>query len=233
MHYDFDTVTDRSGTYSYKWDIGEGELPMWVADMDFKTAPEITEAFIERARHGVFGYSTVPPEWSAAYRSWWRDRHGIDYADDMFIFSTGVIPIISSCVRKLTTPGENVVIMTPVYNVFFNCIRNNGRKVLEVPLRYKDGEYSADMPALEAALADPQTTMLLLCNPQNPAGKIWDKQTLARIGQAMYPLPRPRRNALTTAWYAYPRPRPSILQAYRRRRRRYRTSVSGTRYGVR
>ena len=186
MHYDFDTVTDRSGTYSYKWDIGEGELPMWVADMDFKTAPEITEAFIERARHGVFGYSTVPPEWSAAYRSWWRDRHGIDYADDMFIFSTGVIPIISSCVRKLTTPGENVVIMTPVYNVFFNCIRNNGRKVLEVPLRYKDGEYSADMPALEAALADPQTTMLLLCNPQNPAGKIWDKQTLARIGELAY-----------------------------------------------
>ena len=186
MKYDFDTVIDRSGTYSYKWDIPEGELPMWVADMDFRTAPEITEALEERARHGVFGYSTVPPEWYAAYRGWWRDRHGIDYDDGMFVFSTGVIPVISSCVRKLTTPGENVAIMTPVYNVFYNCIRNNGRNVLECPLTYRDGEYSVDTEKLGAALADPQTAMLLLCNPQNPAGKIWDKPTLARIGEMAY-----------------------------------------------
>ncbi len=186
MRYDFDSVTDRSGTYSYKWDIPQGELPMWVADMDFRTAPEITEALVKRAQHGVFGYSTLPPEWSAAYRRWWRERHGIDYDDKMFIFATGVIPIISSCVRKLTTPAENVVIMTPVYNIFYNCIRNNGRNVLECPLDYKDGEYSVDMERLGAALADPQTTLLLLCDPQNPAGKLWDRETLAKIGELAY-----------------------------------------------
>ena len=183
MSYDFDTPVDRSGTYSYKWDIGEGELPMWVADMDFRTAPEITEVLTRRAAHGVFGYSTIPDEWREAYRDWWRDRHGIEYDLRAFVFATGVIPIISSCVRKLTTPGENVVIMTPVYNVFFNCIRNNGRNVLECPLAYEGGRYSVDFGRLGAALADKQTTLLLLCNPQNPAGIIWDRETLAKIGE--------------------------------------------------
>ncbi len=187
MKYDFDKIIDRrSSSYSYKWDIGENELPMWVADMDFETAPEVREAVIKRAEHGVFGYSTVPKEWSEAYRSWWSRRHGIDYGNEMFVFATGVIPIISSCVRKLSTADENVVIMTPVYNVFYNCIRNNGRRVLECPLDYSEGAYSINWERLEAALADPQTSLLLLCNPQNPCGNIWDKNTLARIGELAY-----------------------------------------------
>ena len=184
--YDFDEIVDRSGTFSLKWDIKEGELPMWVADMDFRTCPAVTEALIKRAEHGVFGYTTVPGEWYSAYISWWRDRHGITYAPEELIFSTGVIPIISSCVRKLTTPNENVLIMTPVYNVFFNCIQNNGCRVQEFPLTYKDGEYSIDFAALEKALSDPQTTLMLLCDPHNPIGKIWDRETLARIGELAY-----------------------------------------------
>ncbi len=183
--YDFDEIVDRSGTYSLKWDIAEGELPMWVADMDFRTAPAITEAITERAKHGVFGYTIVPDEWYAAYSRWWKERHGVEFGRNELIFSTGVIPIISSCVRKLTTPNENVVIMTPVYNTFFNCIKNNGCRVSEVKLIYNKeaGEYSVDFAALEKALADPQTTLMFLCNPQNPAGKIWDRETLARIGE--------------------------------------------------
>ena len=186
MKYEFDEVIDRSGTNSYKWDIGADELPMWVADMDFRTAPEITEAVVRRAEHGVFGYSTIPDEWYDAYVNWWKNRHGVEYKRDDLIFCTGVIPIISSCVRKLTTPAENVLIMTPVYNIFYNCIRNNGRNVRELPLDYDGREYRVDFDRLEKELSDPQTTMMLLCNPHNPIGKIWDRETLAGIGELAY-----------------------------------------------
>lgn len=186
MKYNFDEVIDRTGTNSYKWDIAEGELPMWVADMDFRTAPEIIKAITERAEHGVFGYSTIPDEWYSAYINWWKNRHGIEYKKSELIFSTGVIPIISSCVRKLTTPAENVLIMTPVYNIFYNCIRNNGRNVQEFPLDYENGTYSIDFDRLDKALSDPQTTLMLLCNPHNPIGRIWDRETLAKIGDLAY-----------------------------------------------
>ena len=178
----FDTVVDRRGTYSLKWDVKEDELPMWVADMDFKTAPAIIDALNKRVEHGVFGYSIIPDEWNEAYIKWWQERHSFRIEKDWLIFSTGVVPILSSVVRKLTTPGENVLIMTPVYNIFFNSIVNNGRNVLQCPLSYKDGEYSIDFEALENAMAQPQTTMMIFCNPHNPVGKIWDRETLAKVG---------------------------------------------------
>lgn len=186
MKYDFDSVVDRRTTNSYKWDIADNELPMWVADMDFRTAPEITAALKERVEHGIFGYTTISDEWYQSYINWWKNRHGIEYQKDQIIFSTGVIPTISSCVRKLTTPAENVLIMTPVYNIFYNCIQNNGRNVLECPLEYNSGEYSINWTSLEEKLADPQTTLMLLCNPHNPIGKIWSRKALARIGELAY-----------------------------------------------
>jgi len=186
MKYDFDEIVDRRGTNSLKWDVGENELPMWVADMDFRTAPEITETIKLRAGHGVFGYSTVPDEWYDAYIGWWKERHGVRFRKEELIFSTGVVPTISSCVRKLTTAGENVLLMPPVYNIFYNSIINNGRNVLRCPLLYSDGEYGIDWEHLEKCMADPQTTLMLLCNPHNPVGKIWDRQTLARIGELAY-----------------------------------------------
>lgn len=183
MSYSFDTMIDRRGTQSLKWDVAENELPMWVADMDFQTAPEITAAIQERAAQGVFGYSTVPDEWYAAIQGWWQERHGFSIDRDWLLFSAGVVPTISSVVRKLTTPGENVLVQTPVYNIFFNSIRDNGRQVLESPLRYFNGEYHVDFETLEQKLSDPQTTLMLLCNPHNPIGKIWDRETLAKIGE--------------------------------------------------
>ena len=179
----FDTLVDRRGTHSLKWDVKENELPMWVADMDFKTAPVIIDAIKKRVEHGVFGYSIIPDEWNDAYIRWWEERHGFRIEKDWLIFSTGVVPILSSVVRKLTTPAENVLIMTPVYNIFFNSIVNNGRNVLECPLSYNDGEYSIDFDALEDAMAQPQTTMMIFCNPHNPVGKIWDRDTIARVGE--------------------------------------------------
>lgn len=181
--YDFDTVLNRRNTQSYKWDVQENELPMWVADMDFKTAPEIIEALQERISHGNFGYNIVPDEWYDAYIGWWKKRHNTEFSREWILFCTGVVPAISSMVRKLTTVGENVVIQTPVYNIFFNSIVNNGRNVVESPLVYKDGIYEIDFEDLENKLSDPQTTLMILCNPHNPVGKIWDKATLCRIGE--------------------------------------------------
>ncbi|MBO7127946.1 pyridoxal phosphate-dependent aminotransferase [bacterium] len=182
MKYDFDTVINRRGTDSVKWNVGKNELPMWVADMDFRLAPEIEKAIKKRMDHGVFGYSVIPDEWYEAYMNWWRERHNFKMKKEGLVFCTGVVPAISSIVRKLTTPNENVVIQTPVYNVFFNSVLNNGCRVFESPLIYKNGRYSMDFGDLEKKLSDPQTTLMILCNPQNPAGKIWDKKTLEKVG---------------------------------------------------
>jgi len=182
MTYDFDSIIDRRVTDSLKWDVKENELPMWVADMDFQTAPEIRKALAARLEHGIFGYSDVPDEWYQAYIDWWKNNHGFEMKKEWLMFCTGVIPAISSIVRKLTTPNENVVIQTPVYNIFFNSIYNNGCRVLESPLIYKDGQYFMDLEDLEKKFANPQTSLMILCNPHNPVGKIWDKETLAKVG---------------------------------------------------
>ena len=157
---------------------------MWVADMEFQTAPQIRAALQQRLDHGIFGYSIVPPEWNQAYVDWWHRRHNLDIDPESLVFCTGVVPAISSMVRKLTTANENVLIQTPVYNIFFNSIINNGCRVLESPLEYDgSGHYSINWADLESKLADPQTTLMILCNPHNPVGRIWDRDTLARIGE--------------------------------------------------
>lgn len=183
MPYDFDKPVERRNTHSLKWDVKENELPMWVADMDFQTAPEILAAIQKRAAHGVFGYSIVPEEWYQAYTGWWERRHGFSMEKDWLIFCMGVVPAISSMVRKLTTVGENVLIQTPVYNIFFNSIVNNGRNVVESPLRYDGNTWQMDFEDLERKLSDPQTTLMLLCNPHNPVGRIWSREELGQAGE--------------------------------------------------
>ena len=170
-NYDFDQITDRRNTGSLKWDVAENELPMWVADMDFQTAPAVREAIEKRAAHGVFGYTDVEEDWYQAYMNWWERRHQFSIKKEWLTFCTGVVPAISSTVRKLTTPGENVLIQTPVYNIFFNSIVNNGRNVVECPLAYDGENYEMDFEALEEKLSDPQTSLMILCNPHNPGGK--------------------------------------------------------------
>lgn len=179
----FDQTLDRRGTDSMKWDVAEGQLPMGLADMDFETVPEVKEAILRRAQHGAYGYTLVSEAWKPAYQNWWLRRHHWPIGAEWLLFCTGVVPAISSLVRKLTTPAEKVVLMTPVYNIFFNSVVNNGRQVLECPLHYDENGYTVDWPALEAALADPQTSLLILCNPHNPIGKLYDAEELARIGE--------------------------------------------------
>ena len=155
---------------------------MWIADMDFETAPEIRAALQRRLDHGIYGYDDMGPAWYEAYIGWWRDRHGLVMERENLIFSAGVVASISSLVRKLTTPNENVLLQTPVYNIFFNSVVNNGCRVLESPLRRDGADWSIDFADLEAKLADPQTSLMILCNPHNPVGRIWTREELARIG---------------------------------------------------
>ncbi len=183
MPYNFDEPVNRRNTHSLKWDVKEQELPMWVADMDFQTAPDIQEAIRERAAHGVFGYSIVPEEWYQAYMDWWERRHHFSMEKEWLVFCTGVVPAISSMVRKLTTAGENVLVQTPVYNIFFNSIVNNGRNIAENPLRYDGNTYQMDFEDLERKLSDPQTTLMILCNPHNPVGRIWSREELEQVGE--------------------------------------------------
>ena len=181
--YDFDKEINRRNTGSLKWDVPEGELPMWVADMDFETAPAVKQALEKRAAHGVFGYSILPDAWYEAYRNWWSSRHGLQIEKEWLVFCTGVIPALSTAVRKLTTPGEKILIQTPVYNIFFNSIINNGRFVAESPLAYDGDRYTIDWEDLEQKLSDPQVSMMILCNPHNPVGRVWTREELERVAE--------------------------------------------------
>ncbi|WP_076463681.1 MalY/PatB family protein [Actinomyces mediterranea] len=178
----FDQPVNRRGIGSYAWNIDDGELPMWVADMDFTTAPAIIDAIGARLQNGTFGYSIIPDSFAQSVRSWWQRRHDVDFPEGSIIFSSGVIPIISSAVRSLTNVAEYVLIQPPVYNMFYNSIANNGRRIMSSPLKEQYGEYSMDWKDLEAALSHPQCTLMILCNPHNPTGTAWDAPTLARLG---------------------------------------------------
>ncbi|WP_294147156.1 MalY/PatB family protein [uncultured Clostridium sp.] len=186
MPYDFDNLTDRRESNSLKWDVPGEELPMWVADMDFRTAPEILNVLKQRVEHGIFGYATVTDAWREAITGWWERRHDFSMDKNWLIFCTGVVPAISSAVRRLTAVGENVLIQPPVYNIFFHSIRNNGRNVAENRLRYDGRSYGIDWEDLEEKLSDPQTTLMILCNPHNPTGSLWTREELSRIGELAF-----------------------------------------------
>lgn len=181
MKYDFDKVIDRRNAGTQKWDVAPGELPMSMADMDFEAAPAIRKAFEERIAHPNYGYTDILPEWYEAYMTWWDKRHHWKIEKDWLIFSMGVIPTLSTSVRKLTYPAEKVCFFTPSYNLFFNSSVNNGRFVKECSLHYENGEYSIDFDRIEECLSDPQVSLLVLCNPHNPIGKIWSREELQRI----------------------------------------------------
>lgn len=183
MKYDFDKTIDRRATNSYKWDSApEGVLPMWVADMDFRTAPAIIDALQKRVAHGIFGYTRVPDSYYDAVTSWFSRRHGWDIDREWIIYTSGVVPAVSAVIKALTVPGDKVIVQTPVYNCFFSSIRNNGCEIVSNPLRRTADTYEMDFDALERCAADPRTKVMLLCNPHNPAGRVWTPDELTRLG---------------------------------------------------
>lgn len=179
----FDKIINRRHTGSVKWDyVADDVLPLWVADMDFEAAPAIKQAVLNRAEHGVFGYTKVEDDYYEAVTSWFHRRHQWDIQRDWIIYTTGVIPALSCAIKAITLPGEKVLIQTPVYNHFFSSIRNQGCEILENELVRQGDTYEIDFVDFEAKCADEKTTAFVLCNPHNPAGRVWHKDELERMG---------------------------------------------------
>ena len=174
-------MIDRHGTNSLKWDLFDDDLPMWVADMDFRAAPKIQEAILKRADHPVYGYTVVPDELFESYIGWWERRYDFRMSREDMAYSIGVMPSISSMIRCLTEKNDEILIQSPVYHVFFYVIEDNDRKVLENELAYEDGEYRIDFDDLDEKLS--RAKMMILCNPHNPIGKIWSQEELDRIAE--------------------------------------------------
>ena len=177
--YDFDKSIDRRKTHSYKWDIPENELSFTVADTDFFVADEIQEAIVNRAKDPTFGYTFVPNEYYEAYIYWWKHRYNTEYKREWFIFSTSVVASLDSVIKRVSKVGDNISVFAPNYNVFFNCINNNKRNVLEVPLSYQNHEYHIDWEMLETAIKN--SAMFIHCNPHNPVGHQYTKEENKRI----------------------------------------------------
>ena len=206
MNYNFDEIITRRGSNCIKWDEAEDPdiIPLWVADMDFHVYPGIVEALRKRVEHGVFGYSLVPQSYYDAVIRWFRDRHGAKgWKREHFIYTIGVVPAISAIIHALTLPGDKVLVTTPVYNCFFSSIRNQGCIAEEVPLLLNETSpltplnahrsslnatpaFTVDWEAFERACADSKVRIFLLCNPHNPAGRVWTREELQRMGEICF-----------------------------------------------
>lgn len=183
MQWNFDEVLERSGTDSVQYDLRkmlfgrEDVLPMWVADMDFKTPAFIMEAIRKRADHEILGYSNRNEAYHQALMDWVKERHQWEIEKDWILFSPGVVPALSMLVMALTEPGDKVIVQPPVYFPFFSSVKQNKRRLLRNPLIWKENQYVMDLDQLRAAIDD-KTRMLFLCHPHNPVGRAWTEKEL-------------------------------------------------------
>lgn len=180
---EFDQLIPRRGTDSIKWHVKSNELPMWIADMDFKTAPAILKAMREKVDFGVFGYEEPQADYYNAVAHWYETEHHARPETNWMLYCTGVVPAISAVVQRISNVGDNVVVQAPVYDIFYHSIENNGRHVLSSDLVYDQQAhtYAIDFKDLETKLADPLSTLMILCNPHNPIGKVWSRDELVQI----------------------------------------------------
>lgn len=188
MKYDFDTEIDRHGTGAVKTDaltefFGRPDLQgLWIADMDFAVAPEITEALARRVSHPVYGYAKVPDSYWDSIISWLHTRHGWRVSRDSIIHVNGVVRGIAFIINYFTRPGDKILIQPPVYHPFRRLIEENGRICVTSPLRVTpDGRYEMDLDDLARRMADERPAMMILCNPHNPVGIQWSRSTLAAV----------------------------------------------------
>ncbi|MFW6006723.1 MAG: MalY/PatB family protein [Halanaerobiales bacterium] len=179
----FDQEIDRRGTNSIKWkSVGKDILPMWVADMEFQSPSPVIDAFKKRADHGIFGYTTESNEYYQAIVNWMKKRHNWDIKKSWICNSSGIVSGISMLINTITNPGEKIILQTPVYFSFFPMIKNNGRRIVENPLKFDGEKYTMDFEDLENKI-DSKVKMLILCNPHNPVGRVWSKEDLKKLGE--------------------------------------------------
>ncbi len=189
LKYDFDTVIERSGNYSSKWDelkkmFGRDDLlPMWVADMDFMSPQPVVDALVERAKQGIYGYTSRPESYFESVARWMKKRHNWDAKTEWMIYTPGVVPALSFIINAFTYPGDKVLVQQPVYYPFFRVIEDNGRRIVNNPLIYKDGRYTMDFDDLEEKVKDRRIKLMFLCSPHNPVGRVWTKDELIRLGR--------------------------------------------------
>lgn len=180
----FDKVVERRGTGCYKWDghalsgIPEDAIPMWVADMDFEIAPQISEAIRNRARHEVYGYTKPTDTYNASVAGWMKRRHDWKIRPEWVVPVPGVVPAVNLAITAFTKPGDGVLIQRPVYHPFANAIAANGRKLVNNPLVLRDGKYSIDIEDFRAKIAQEDVKLFILCSPHNPVGRVWSREEL-------------------------------------------------------
>ncbi|MFX1312354.1 MAG: MalY/PatB family protein [Promethearchaeota archaeon] len=180
----FDEVIDRTESQSAKWDFYNNDLlPLWVADMDFRSPQPIIDAIIARAKHGIFGYSYFHKAYFDAVLSWFKRRYNWEIKRDWLSFTPGVLPAINIAIKTFSNPGDKIIVQNPVYYPFFGAIRNNGRQILFNPLKLSNNYYLMDFNDLKEKVKDPRVKMLILCNPHNPVGRVWTKEELCQLGE--------------------------------------------------
>lgn len=191
--FDFDTVVDRTRSNSIKWgapgasltpeQAAASPLPMWIADMDFKSPPAVIDALHEAVSHGVFGYPVGATKgYLDAVSGWQRTRFGWDVSNEWVVPIASVIAALKTVIQAFSRPGDSILIQPPVYVHFHSDVAINGRHVVEAPLRYDGGRYRFDASAFEAAIRD-DTKIFILCNPHNPTGNVWSEEDLRTMGE--------------------------------------------------
>jgi cystathionine beta-lyase len=188
LRYNFDQVLHRKGSNSYKWDqveklFGDSDiLPLWVADMDFESPPAVKNALLERAQHGVYGYTIKSETFLRSITDWFYRRHHWNINPLTVSDSPGIVTSLSLAVECFSNPGDSVIIQTPVYYPFYDVIQMNNRQVARNPLIYRNGTYEMDYDHLEE-LMNQGAKLMLLCSPHNPGGRVWKLEELRKLGE--------------------------------------------------
>lgn len=187
MQYDFDTPIDRTHTWSIKHDFkkenGKADdiLPLWVADMDFRSPDSVVEALKKAVDHGIFGYSRADESYFDAVAAWYQKRHHLTLQPEWMTCTPGIVFAFSIAVRAFTQEGDAVLIQPPVYHPFSRAILRNKRTLVENPLVLKDGHYEMDLEDLEQKVLDEHIKLMILCNPHNPVGRVWTREELTSL----------------------------------------------------
>lgn len=189
MKFDFDTVVNRKNTNAIKYDLAkkrgkpEDAVSLWVADMDFPTAPCIQKAVAEKAAHGIWGYSRPDNRYYDALKKWYKERHNFEVQNEWVVNTPGVCFALATAVKAFTNEGESVLIQKPVYYPFFNIINSLQRKVVNSSLILKNNHYEIDFDDFERKIVQENVKMFILCSPHNPGGRVWTKQELQKISE--------------------------------------------------
>ena len=191
MKYNFDEIIDRTNYHSVKWDelktkfgdIPEDVLPMWIADMEFRSPQPVIEAIKKANEHGIYGYTSRPLSYYQAIIDWMEKRHNWKIKKDWIAYSPGVVPALSLIIRAFCQPGDKVIVQPPVYYPFFRVIENNGCHVVNNPLKLNNKKYFIDWEDLERKVDDSRVKLLILCSPHNPVGRVWQKEELIILGE--------------------------------------------------